>query len=126
MPLTIGIVLVLLALTLAVGWSVLVVRGIGDVQQVAERLSNTHWILLSLGSLLYALLIAGLTLLCAWLVREMRHSQRAALTAHGIQPAATNTYGQGLASQFQFCDAITAAAVASNNSGTWAHGGAIR
>jgi signal transduction histidine kinase len=55
---------------------VLVVRGIGDVQQVAERLSNTHWILLSLGSLLYALLIAGLTLLCAWLVREMRHSQR--------------------------------------------------
>jgi len=76
LPLTIGIVLVLLALTLAVGWSVLVVRGVGDVQQVAERLSNTHWVLLSLGSLFYALLIAGLTLLCAWLVREMRHSQR--------------------------------------------------
>ena len=51
LPLTIGIVLVLLALTLAVGWSILVVRGIGDVQQVAERLSNTHWVLLSLGSL---------------------------------------------------------------------------
>jgi len=76
LPLTIGIVLVLLALTLAVGWNVLVVRGVGDVRQVAERLSNTHWVLLSLGSLLYALLIAGLTLLCAWLVREMRHSQR--------------------------------------------------
>ena len=76
LPLTIGIVLVLLALTLAVGWNVLVVRGIGDVRQVAERLSGTHWVLLSLGTLFYALLIAGLALLCAWLVREMRHSQR--------------------------------------------------
>lgn len=76
LPLTIGIVLVVLALALAIGWNVLVVRGVGDVRQVAERLSNTHWILLSLGTLLYALLIAGLTLLCAWLVREMRHSQR--------------------------------------------------
>jgi len=74
-PLTIGIVLVVLVIVLAVGWNVLVVRGIG-VAQVAARLSGTHWILLSLGTLLYALLIAGLTLLCAWLVREMRHSQR--------------------------------------------------
>jgi signal transduction histidine kinase len=76
LPLTIGIVLVVLALVLAVGWNVLVVRGIGDVRQVAERLSNTHWVLLTLGTLFYALLIAGLALLCAWLVREMRHSQR--------------------------------------------------
>jgi signal transduction histidine kinase len=76
LPLTIGIVLVLLATTLAVGWNVLVVRGIGEVREVAASLSNTHWVLLSLGTLLYALLIAGLALLCAWLVREMRHSQR--------------------------------------------------
>lgn len=76
LPLTIGIVLVVLALALAIGWNVLVVRGVGDVRQVAERLSGTHWVLLSLGTLFYALLIAGLTLLCAWLVREMRHSQR--------------------------------------------------
>lgn len=76
LPLTVGIVLVVLALALAIGWNVLVVRGVGDVRQVAERLSNTHWLLLSLGTLFYALLIAGLTLLCAWLVREMRHSQR--------------------------------------------------
>lgn len=75
LPLTIGIVLVVLALALAIGWNVLVVRGIG-VEQVAERLSRTHWALLSLGTLFYALLIAGLSLLCAWLVREMRHSQR--------------------------------------------------
>ena len=65
-----------LALALAVGWNVLVVRGVGDVQQVAARLSGTHWVLLTLGTLFYALLIAGLSLLCAWLVREMRHSQR--------------------------------------------------
>jgi signal transduction histidine kinase len=75
LPLTIGIVTVVLALALAVGWNVLVVRGIG-VEQVAARLSGTHWVLLTLGTLFYALLIAGLTLLCAWLVREMRHSQR--------------------------------------------------
>jgi signal transduction histidine kinase len=73
LPLTIGIVLGLLALTLAVGWNLLVVRGVG---QVAERLSGVHWVLLTLGSLFFALLIAGLALLCAWLVREMRHSQR--------------------------------------------------
>jgi signal transduction histidine kinase len=76
LPLTIGIVLVVLAVALAIGWNVLVVRGVGGVEKVAERLSNTHWVLLSLGTLFYALLIAGLTLLCAWLVREMRHSQR--------------------------------------------------
>ncbi|RIK99545.1 MAG: two-component sensor histidine kinase [Proteobacteria bacterium] len=76
LPLTIGIVLVVLALALAVGWNVLVVRGVGEVREVAESLSGTHWLLLSLGTLFYALLIAGLALLCAWLVREMRHSQR--------------------------------------------------
>ena len=75
LPLTIGIVLIVLAIVLAVGWNVLVVRGIG-VAQVAARLSGTHWVLLTLGTLFYALLIAGLTLLCAWLVREMLHSQR--------------------------------------------------
>jgi signal transduction histidine kinase len=73
LPLTIGIVLGLLALTLAVAWNVIVVRGVGSV---AERLGAVHWLLLVLGSLFFALLLAGLVLLCAWLVREMRHSQR--------------------------------------------------
>lgn len=73
MPLTIGIVLVVLALTLAVAWNVIVVSDLGPV---AERLSALHWTLLVAGSLFFALLIAGLGLLCAWLVREMRHSQR--------------------------------------------------
>lgn len=73
LPLTIGIVLVLLALTLAVAWNVIVVSDLGPV---AERLSALHWTLLVAGWLFFALLIAGLALLCAWLVREMRQSQR--------------------------------------------------
>jgi signal transduction histidine kinase len=73
LPLTIGIVLGVLALTLAVAWNVVVVSDLGPV---AERLSVLHWTLLVAGSLFFALLIAGLALLCAWLVREMRHSQR--------------------------------------------------
>ena len=73
LPLTIGIVLVVLALTLAVAWNVIVVSDLGPV---AERLSALHWTLLVAGSLFFAALIAGLLLLCAWLVREMRHSQR--------------------------------------------------
>jgi signal transduction histidine kinase len=73
LPLTLGIVLVVLALTLAVAWNVIVVSDLGPV---AERLSALHWTLLVAGSVFFALLIAGLGLLCAWLVREMRHSQR--------------------------------------------------
>jgi signal transduction histidine kinase len=72
LPLTIGIVLGLLALALAVGWNAIVVGRLA----VAERLSVLHWTLLVAGSLFFALLIAGLALLCAWLVREMRLNQR--------------------------------------------------
>ena len=73
LPLTLGIVLCLVAVTLAVAWNVVVAKGVGAV---AERLSTVHWLLLVLGSLFFALLLAGLVLLCAWLVREMRQSQR--------------------------------------------------
>lgn len=73
LPLTLGIALVVLALTLAVAWNVIVVSDLGPV---AERLSVLHWALLVAGSLFFAALIAGLLLLCVWLVREMRQSQR--------------------------------------------------
>ncbi|MEB2345440.1 MAG: HAMP domain-containing sensor histidine kinase [Deltaproteobacteria bacterium] len=73
LPLTLGIVLVVLASALAVGWNLLVVSDLGPV---AERLSALHWTLLVAGSLFFAALIGGLLLLSAWLVREMRHSQR--------------------------------------------------
>jgi signal transduction histidine kinase len=72
-PLTIGIVLTLLALALAVGWQILVVR---DLAPVARGLTTVHWLLLILGTLFFALIVIGLVLLCAWLIREMRHNQR--------------------------------------------------
>jgi len=72
-PLTIGIVLTLLAVALAVGWQILVVA---DLRPVARGLTGIHWTLLILGAVFFGLLIVGLVLLCAWLVREMRFSQR--------------------------------------------------
>lgn len=73
LPLTIGIVLTVLALALAVAWHVLVVVDLGSV---ARGLTAVHWLLLTLGTVFFGLLIAGLALLCAWLVREMRLNQR--------------------------------------------------
>jgi len=72
-PLTIGIVLIVLALVLAVGWQILVVS---DLAPVARGLTAVHWLLLIAGGAFFLLLIVGLVLLCAWLVREMRFNQR--------------------------------------------------
>jgi signal transduction histidine kinase len=72
-PLTIGIVLVLLAVALLVGWQILVV---GNWRAVAQDLTSLPWIFLIAGTLFFALIIIGLSLLCAWLIREMRLNQR--------------------------------------------------
>jgi signal transduction histidine kinase len=72
-PLTVGIVLTLIAVSLAVGWQILVVA---DLEPVTRGLTKVHWLLISLGSLFFVLIIVGLVLLCAWLVREMRVNQR--------------------------------------------------
>jgi len=79
-PLTLGIVLTILVLTLAVGWQILVV---GDVRPVTAGLTTLDWTLLVLGTVLFLLVILGLVWLCAWLVREMRvnQTQRAFLDA---------------------------------------------
>ncbi len=79
-PLTVGIVLVLLVLTLAVGWQILVVS---DARSVARGLTTLDWVLVVLGAVFFVLVIVGLVWLCAWLVREMRvnQSQRAFLDA---------------------------------------------
>ena len=71
--LTLGIVLVGVAVALAVGWQILVVA---DLRPVAAGLTSVHWLLLILGGLFFLLLIVGLLLICVWLVREMRLSQR--------------------------------------------------
>jgi signal transduction histidine kinase len=72
-PLTLGIVLTLLLLILAVGWQILVVSG---VRPVARGLSTLDWLLLVLGTVFFLLIIVGLVWLCAWLVREVRVNQR--------------------------------------------------
>ena len=72
-PLVIGVVLTVLAVTLAVGWQILVVS---DARPVAAELSTLDWLLLVLGTVFFLLIIVGLVLLCAWLVREMRLNQR--------------------------------------------------
>ncbi|MEN8181423.1 MAG: HAMP domain-containing sensor histidine kinase [Myxococcota bacterium] len=71
--LSIGIVLVVVAVALAVGWQLVVVA---DLRPVAAGLTGMHWLLLILGWLFFTLLIVGLLLFCIWLVREMRHNQR--------------------------------------------------
>jgi signal transduction histidine kinase len=72
-PLTLGIILTLLVLSLAVGWQILVVS---DVRRVASGLTRFDWALLVFGTVFFALVIVGLVWLCAWLVREMRVNQR--------------------------------------------------
>ncbi len=72
-PLTLGIVLTVIAASLAVGWQILVVA---DLEPVTRGLTTVQWLLIGLGSLFFILIIVGLVLLCAWLVREMRVNQR--------------------------------------------------
>jgi len=71
--LAIGIVATVLAVALAVGWQILVVSDFGSV---ARGFTAANWWFLILGSIFFGLVILGLVLLCAWLIREMRHSQR--------------------------------------------------
>jgi signal transduction histidine kinase len=72
-PLTIGIVLMLLLITLAVGWQVLVWS---DRPPAAPQLRSADWLLLIFGSLFFLVVMVGLVWMCVWLVREMRLNQR--------------------------------------------------
>jgi signal transduction histidine kinase len=79
-PLTLGIVLLILVLALAVGWQILVWSGAGSVER---GLTNLDWIFFVLGAVCFLLIIVGLVWLCAWLVREIgvNQHQRAFLDA---------------------------------------------
>jgi len=72
-PLALGIGLAILVLLLAVGWQVLV---LDEPRPLASGLSTRDWVMLVLGTLFFALVLAGLVALSAWLVREMRLNQR--------------------------------------------------
>jgi signal transduction histidine kinase len=73
MPLTVGIVLMVLLLALAVGWQVLVWS---DTRPIVETRPTLDWLLLILGTIFFALVMAGLVWLCTWLVAEVRLNQR--------------------------------------------------
>ena len=72
-PVTLAVVLTVMALALAVGWQILV---FSDARAVARELTTLDWVLFALGALFFGLLICGLLWLCLWLVREMRLNQR--------------------------------------------------
>jgi signal transduction histidine kinase len=79
-PLVIGIISMVLVLTLAIGWQILVWR---DDPQVGAGLSRFDAVLFVLGSLFFLFVFAGVVWLCVKLVLEMRlnQSQRAFLDA---------------------------------------------
>ena len=72
-PLALGIGLAILVLLLAVGWQILV---LDDPRALTRGLSTRDWLMLILGTVFFALVLAGLVALSAWLVREMRLNQR--------------------------------------------------
>lgn len=99
-PLAIGIVLAILLLALAVGWQILVV---GDPRHVAAGLTRLDWALLVLGTLFFALVLAGLVWLSAWLIREMRVNQR----QRAFLDAVTHEMKTPLASLRLYVDTLT-------------------
>jgi signal transduction histidine kinase len=72
-PLTVGIVMLLLLLALAAGWQVLVWS---EPSPLSGEVSTLDWVLLILGSVFFVLVIIGLVWLCSWLVAEVRLNQR--------------------------------------------------
>jgi signal transduction histidine kinase len=72
-PVTVGIILVVLLLALAVGWQVLVWS---DFSPDPAELPGLDGLLLVLGTLFFALVMIGLVWLCTWLVAEVRLNQR--------------------------------------------------
>ena len=60
LPLAVGIVLLLLVLTLAVGWQILLVS---DGHRATRGLSSLDWVLLIAGSIFFLLVIVGLLMM---------------------------------------------------------------
>ena len=71
--LTVGIVLMLLLLALAVGWQIMLWSGIDPR---TPGLGTRDWLFLIFGTIFFVLVMIGLVGLCAWLLQEMRSNQR--------------------------------------------------
>ena len=100
--LTAGIVAITIALT--VGWQILVAR---ESLTFADGLKAIHWVLISLGSLFFALIIAVLILQAVWLVREIRSNQR----QQNFMDAVTHELHTPLASLQLYLDTLRGRAV---------------
>ena len=74
-PLTLGSVLIVLVIALAVGWLVVLVNDVG-ASRLNPGLTSLDWVLLILGTATCGVILIGLFWLCLWLVREMRLNQR--------------------------------------------------
>lgn len=71
--LTVGIVLMLLLLALAVGWQVMLWSGLDPVR---PGFDTRDWMFLIFGTIFFVLVMIGLAGLCTWLLQEMRSNQR--------------------------------------------------
>lgn len=100
LPLALGIVLTILVVTLAVGWQILVV---GTPRPQAADLRPVDWVLLVLGTLFFVLVLAGLSWLWIWLIREMRLNQR----QRAFLDAVTHEMKTPLASLRLYLDTLT-------------------
>lgn len=74
-PLALGVTLLVLVLALAVAWNLKLLVW-DDVRAVQQGLTDTDWVLLVLGAVLFVLIIVGVFWLCLWLVREIGVNQR--------------------------------------------------
>ena len=99
-PLTIAIVLMLLLVSLAVGWQVLVWT---DRPDATPALRPSDWLLLVLGSLFFLLVMGGLAWIVTWLLREMRLNQR----QRAFLDAVTHEMKTPLASFRLYLDTLT-------------------
>ncbi len=72
-PIVLAVFCVAVAITLTVGWQILVAREFGAL---ADGFTAIHWVLAIVGSLLFALIITTAILLARWLVQEIRTNQR--------------------------------------------------
>ena len=99
-PLTLGAVLTVLLIALAVGWQILVV---GDPRTVAAGFTTFDWVFLVFGTLFFVVVIAGLVWMSAWVVREMRLNQR----QRAFLDAVTHEMKTPLASLRLYLDTLT-------------------
>jgi signal transduction histidine kinase len=69
---TVGVILIAVAVALTVGWQII---GVSEMAR-AKEMTTLRWVVYFLGTVLFLLLIAGLVLIVALLVREVRLNER--------------------------------------------------